>query len=191
MTTTATSAARLADCAPTFRHTLRRDTKTEHDALEAQFLPFMTTPERHLSWFLATQYAALGALLASRPVAAERMLCGLLLTELVGRLRFDLENRGVIAPAITTPNQSLDTVAIDYLVLGSRLGTETMRRKLFADHQREAIPQYFLIGTMPELWQRHCAELNAIDVGSDRATAVIQDTKAGFALFARAAITQA
>ena len=88
-------------------------------------------------------------------------------------------------------DESLDGVAIDYLVLGSRLGTETMRRRLFADHQREAIPQYFLIGTMPELWQRHCAELNNIDVGSDRAATVVQDTKAGFAIFARAALTQA
>ena len=151
----------------------------------------MAAPERHLSWFLATQYAALGALLASRPVEAERMLSGLLLTELVGRLRFDLENRGVIAPAITGAKTPLDSVAIDYLVLGSRLGTETMRRRLFAHHQREAIPQYFLIGTMPELWQRHCAELNSIDVGSDRATAVVQDTKAGFAIFAHAGLTQA
>ena len=191
MTTTAPSAELLADCAPTFRHAIRRDTKSEHDALEAQFAPFMTAPERHLSWFLATQYAALGALLASRPVEAERMLSGLLLTELVGRLRFDLENRGVIAPAIKSADESLDGVAIDYLVLGSRLGTETMRRRLFADHQREAIPQYFLIGTMPELWQRHCAELNNIDVGSDRAATVVQDTKAGFAIFARAALTQA
>lgn len=191
MTTTAPSAERLADCAPTFRHVIRRDTKSEHDALEAQFAPFMAAPERHLSWFLATQYAALGALLASRPVEAERMLSGLLLTELVGRLRFDLENRGVIAPAITGAKTPLDSVAIDYLVLGSRLGTETMRRRLFAHHQREAIPQYFLIGTMPELWQRHCAELNGIDVGSDRATAVVQDTKAGFAIFAHAGLTQA
>lgn len=191
MTTTAPSAARLADCAPTFRHAIRRDTKPEHDALEAQFAPFMAAPERHLSWFLATQYAALGALLASRPLSAEGMISGLLLTELVGRLRFDLENRGVIAPAIKSADETLDPMAIDYLVLGSRLGTETMRRRLFADHQREAIPQYFLIGTMPELWQRHCAELNAIDAGSVRAAKVIHDTKSGFALFARAALTQA
>ncbi|MBY6004987.1 hypothetical protein KUV62_13785 [Salipiger bermudensis] len=191
MTTTAPSAARLADCAPNFRHAIRRDTKTEHEALEAQFAPFMAAPERHLSWFLATQYAALGALLASRPAEAEGLLSGLLLTELVGRLRFDLENRGVIAPALDRAAESLDTVAIDYLVLGSRLGTETMRRQLFADHQREAIPQYFLIGTMPELWQRHCAELNTIEAGSPRAAKIIQDTKAGFAIFARAALTQA
>ena len=75
-------------------------------------------------------------------------------------------------------------------MLGSRLGTETMRRQLFGDRKREEVPQYFLTGTAPDLWRRHCAMLDDVATGSSRAERIVKDTNTGFALFQRAALAQ-
>ncbi|GGG74106.1 hypothetical protein GCM10011415_23160 [Salipiger pallidus] len=81
-------------------------------------------------------------------------------------------------------------MAVDYLVIGSRLGAETMRRTLFKNVSVCDIPTFFAEGHAPELWRGLCLELNKIEHPSRRSERIVQDTADGYALFARAAELQ-
>lgn len=178
----------IVDTPISFRHLLRHCSRADHDSAERLFEGFLRAPDRQLPWFLATQHSALTALLQSR-APGDVLLSGLVLTDIIGRLAFDLRGLGR-TPAPIEPAGPLDPLAVDYLVLGSRLGTETMRRQLFGDRKREEVPQYFLTGTAPDLWRRHCAMLDDVATGSSRAERIVKDTNTGFALFQRAALAQ-
>ena len=105
---------------------LRHDSRQAHDAAEESFRPFLESPERHLGWFLSTQGAALGALREGCG-PAPGVLSGAVLSDLLKRLAADLAAMRRETASIS-PSRPLDPLAVDYLVLGSRLGSETMRR---------------------------------------------------------------
>ncbi|WP_043871374.1 hypothetical protein [Celeribacter indicus] len=171
-----------------FRHALRKAVQADHDATERVFARFDQEGTRHLSWFLAAQRAGLWALYESCG-NRDRLLCGPALIDLIERLDFDLAIEDV-RPRSLEPDCVLDCLAVDYLVLGSRLGTEAIRRKHFAEVPREQIPTYFLAGSDGRLWKKHCDALDGIAPGSSRARRIFEDTRKGFALFERAAAAQ-
>ncbi len=143
-------------------------------------------PER-LTWFLAAQRAGLAALcescdapeLASRGVIADLLL----------RLDADLARRGARHQGVA-PAGPLDPLAVDYIVLGSRLGTEVMRRTLAGLLPPSEMPAYFAAPDVRPLWKAHCAALGRVGTGSPRAAAVIADAELGFELFQLAAGVQ-
>ena len=166
---------------------LRHDSRQAHDAAEESFRPFLESPERHLGWFLSTQGAALGALREGCG-PAPGVLSGAVLSDLLKRLAADLAAMRRETASIS-PSRPLDPLDVDYLVLGSRLGSETMRRSFYGNGQ--ATPAFFRAGPLPLLWRRHCDMLDAVEPGSDRGTRITDDTLAGFALFEQAATAQA
>lgn len=111
------------------------------------------------------------------------------LEDLIERLDFDLTTAGVRAVQVQS-ERPLHNLAIDYLVLGSRLGTEVLRRALARDMAREDMPTYFLAPSTGALWQRHCRTLDDIPVDSSEAARIIEDVKHGFSLFEQAAALQ-
>ncbi|WP_200809626.1 hypothetical protein [Aquimixticola soesokkakensis] len=172
----------------TFRHRLRRETAVQHAQTEDAFAPFMADPQPHLAWFLAAQRAGLVAVFDSREVASTPG-CTALMAQLTDRLDADLAQLGARCVA-TPPDSGLDPLAVDYLVLGSRLGTEVMRRQLWPQDTGALPPSYFLGGDARDLWRAHCSALDAIAPQSPRAERVIFDSRRGFALFHRAALAQ-
>jgi hypothetical protein len=170
-----------------FRHDLRQQTQAQHVATEHGLARFTAAPIGHLPWFLATQRAGLWAVFCSADPAA--LICTPVLHDLIARLDADLAATGTTAhPA--QPLRGLDPLAVDYLILGSRLGTEVLRRQIFADQPPSALPAYFQLSPQPDLWRAHCAALDAIDPASARAAAVIADTNTAFSLFQQAARRQ-
>lgn len=201
---TTETAPRPSVQAQTFRHHLRRATRLEHDATEAVFQRFMADPAAHMSWFLSAQWAGLSALRDVAPSGgpsgtsaqqeqhqeyhrASTPLSHPLLQDLCDRLREDCSALGL--HPVFMPALSLDPLATDYIVLGSRLGTEVIRRHLVSDgHHR--LPSYFDAPDATPLWRRHCLALNDVQPETPRAARICADAKRGFALFARAATAQ-
>lgn len=174
--------------AATFRHRLRRATRPEHDATERAFAPFLDDPKTNLGWFLSAQRAGLGVLRASASDAAG-LLSGETAGRLIRRLDHDLARLGRTFRAVPG-GQALDPLAVDYLILGSMLGTETMRRQHFLGWNPADVPSYFQVYDDGPLWRKHCAMLDEIDPDSPRAAALIEWCKSGFILFGQAADLQ-
>ena len=171
-----------------FRHALRFATREAHDGAEHQFARFHANPASEMHWFLSTQRAGLAALDLAR-LDQQRGASQVALEDLIERLDFDLTTAGVRAVQVQA-ERPLHNLAIDYLVLGSRLGTEVLRRALARDMAREDMPTYFLAPSTGALWQRHCRTLDDIPVDSSEAARIIEDVKHGFSLFEQAAALQ-
>ncbi|MGI3170934.1 hypothetical protein ACRARG_17415 [Pseudooceanicola sp. C21-150M6] len=158
-----------------------------HVATETLFEDFMRNPERHLSWFLASQRAGLLSVHMSRTEGSDT-LSAHIIEDLLDRLDFDLAVRNV-SPRQIDPEGPLDPLSVDYLILGSRLGTTMLYRRLFAANG-PGIPAYFLAPSDTPLWQRFLKRLNALDPALPRAARIIDDARTGFSLFSRAAQIQ-
>ncbi|WP_150297735.1 heme oxygenase-like domain-containing protein [Salipiger aestuarii] len=170
-----------------FRHALRLATRAAHDDSEVLFLRFTDSPGDTMRWFLAAQRAALAAICDSTEPArmASRPLARALLT----RLDADLSALGGDARPVV-PARTLHPMAADYLVLGSRLGTEVLRRALIGSAPPVPVPSYFHACHGPAMWRDHCALLNAVDPASDLAGDLTRDVIAGYDLFHAAAVAQ-
>ena len=170
-----------------FRHQLRNSTRPEHDATECLFDPFLNDPVPKLGWYLAAQRSGLAALFAGQePVA---VLCATIVPNLINRLDHDLHQMGLHHIPVETFG-AIDPIACDYLVLGSRLGTEVIRRKIFGSATNHMIPTYFQADFDTNLWRVHCSVLDQIDPTTPRAQQIINDVKRGFNLFETAARSQ-
>ena len=140
-----------------------------------------------MPWFLASQRAGLWAVFCSAD--AGQLSCADLLAKLIACLDADLVAAHAPVRAVR-PLAGLDPLAVDYLILGSRLGTEVLRRQLLGTLPPAAIPAYFQLTPQPDLWRAHCAALDAIDPASARAARIVADTNAAFSLFLQAARLQ-
>ncbi|WP_236638307.1 heme oxygenase-like domain-containing protein [Mangrovicoccus ximenensis] len=176
-----------ADPAQGFRHQLRVSTQVQHQRTETAFAAFTEAMPGRLTWFLAAQRAGLAALLEScdAPDLASRHM----IADLLRRLDADLAGRGARHEGVA-PAGPLDPLAVDYIVLGSRLGTEVMRRALAQRLSPQEMPTYFAAPDARPLWKAHCAELEEIWPDSDRAGQIIADAELGFELFQLAAGVQ-
>lgn len=180
------------DVQGSFRHVLRRSSRAAHDAAETRFAKFNDDPGLYLDWFLAAQRSGLAALQMARDPGVS-CLSAVVLEDLIERLDFDLAVRGV-QPVATLPDRGqgdpMQPLAVDYLVLGSRLGTEVLRRRLERQAPDGRMPTYFLAPASTDLWKRHCAHLDALDPDCAEAHFVMADVQQGFALFDKAAAAQ-
>ncbi|WP_299967946.1 hypothetical protein [uncultured Roseobacter sp.] len=78
-----------------------------------------------------------------------------------------------------------DRLAVDYVVEGSRLGSKVLRNRWLAasDPTVRRACAYFSFAPVPGRWRRICDQLSNVPVHSERAKAIIHDTKMLFALF--------
>ncbi|WP_293572759.1 hypothetical protein [Phaeobacter sp.] len=174
------------DSTPSFRMHLRQATRIDHDRSELAFAAFHRDPAQHLDWFLACQLSALEALSATCP--PERMHSAALLQELIAALYQDCEARNQTVVALPQSAQpALTGLAVDYLVLGSRLGTEVLRRRLTQQVPHSPLPLYFSQRDHGPIWKDTCAALDKVATNSSTAKSIVEDSKAGFRLFHDAA----
>lgn len=164
---------------------LRRETQASHMATETLFAAFLDAPERHLDFFLLTHLLAFEALQSARIGAplSEEANC---LPDMIARLRADCARRGRPAPA--APRLApLPSEAVAYLVIGSRLGTEVIRRKLLKVAPEAGLPSYFVPHDTGPAWQSLRARLSAIPGDSPLADQICSGALRGFDAFALAA----
>ncbi|MEN9061523.1 hypothetical protein [Ponticoccus litoralis] len=163
-----------------FRHHLRRATAPQHEAAEAAFAPLTADLGQGLRGFLCAQRQAF-ATLAAAPSPAQ--ISHQITLDLLDRLDRDLGPR-TDAPQDPPP---LDPLAVDYLVLGSRLGTEVLRRRLLDEMPDVTLPMYFRAPPATAEWQRVCAALDGVTLNSAPAARIEIDVRRGFDIFAAAA----
>ncbi|WP_254683299.1 hypothetical protein [Phaeobacter sp. LSS9] len=169
-----------------FRVELRRATRREHDAAELAFAPFHQSPLPYLAWFLACQHTALHALAGSGDDGTGHSTR--LLAALTTALRADCAQNGDHPATLSVDAlPQLHPLAVDYLVLGSRMGNEVLRRRLSAAADQLALPAYFAPRDHLVAWRATCADLDQIPPRGALARRIVADTRQGFALFDTAA----
>ncbi|MFV1584725.1 MULTISPECIES: hypothetical protein [unclassified Phaeobacter] len=168
-----------------FRHMLRRITRMEHDAAERAFAPFHESPLPHLAWFLSCQHTALYAL--SRTSGGQTGRASPLLAALIDALRADCAAIGRQPAVIAADTPELHPTAVDYLVLGSRMGNEVLRRRLSDAAGPGELPDYFRPRDHLAPWRATCDDLDHLPPDGALAHRIVADTRKGFDLFQTAA----
>ena len=160
---------------------LRDETSTAHASVEASFAPFMAEPARHLTRFLSAQLTAMRAL-AAHMSPTDQPQEAAILGDLVAALAAELGHpRGPVLPV----GLPLSADATAYLVLGSRLGTEVIKRHL-ATHDLPC-PRAFSAPPPKAEWQSFRTRINALDADGAALDTLIHDAKRGFGFFRIAA----
>lgn len=162
---------------------LREQTGAAHDALDQLFAPFQRDPATHLNHFLAVQLAGFSALLTSCPDCDAHV--AEMLRNAKGALVQDVADRGCYVPQLPA-SLALHPMAVAYLAIGSRLGTEVLRRRL-TDAGIAPMPRYFTPEPYQSDWRQLCATLRATPADGALADRVVQDVLTGFNLFTLAA----
>lgn len=167
-----------------FRARLASETRGAHEATERDFVAIEADPAAALPDFLAASRLAMRALSAARdgrPVDEEADI----LDRLVDALEHDCRSSGQASlPDLPCP-EPLDTLAVGYLVLGSRLGTEVLSRRTRA--AGIALPRSFTISMPKGTWRAFCARLDGIDPDGPCADRIVSDARRGFDLHRAAA----
>lgn len=165
---------------------LRRGTSVAHEGLDRRAARLDLACRDDLGIFLAMQEAAFAAL--SDAGAAGRAASAAILREIAEAARSDLATLG--APRIAAPRapSGLHPVAVDYVVLGSRLGTRVLRQIWIAsaDPQVRAASRYFGLPALGAEWRAHCAMTRALAPAGPEAETILSDANAIFGVFAAA-----
>ncbi|WP_138421608.1 heme oxygenase-like domain-containing protein [Maritimibacter alexandrii] len=178
-----TKVAAEAPSRRSFRVTLREMTREDHDASERLFAPFMDDPGAYMAPFLAAQHAALSAIRDATARSDAREIA-VILPDLIDRLAKDCADLSQRAPAVQA-TRPLSGLAGAYLVLGSQMGVDAMRVR--ATRAGIApLPRFFQPTDRRSQWAAVCAKLGDVDPDSDAARRLIDDTRAGYALYAQA-----
>lgn len=163
---------------------LRTESFASHEALDHSFAPFQSDPAAHLRPFLAAQMAGLTALSSSARLPHHADVLPLL-SEMLDRLEQDCRHLTISVPVVRC-SKRLHPLAVAYLVIGSRLGTEVLRRKLVTSGV-QSVPLYFAPQDYKLAWQGLCAELTSLPAIGEVADDVCDGVIAGFDLFHSAA----
>ncbi|MBV7409155.1 hypothetical protein [Maritimibacter sp. DP1N21-5] len=169
---------------PGFRMMLRRASRQAHDRTEAIFADFLADPAAHVSAYLCAQRVGIAALVMARAEGFGPSHQGLY-GQMIADLDADCARRG-LNPPVLMHDLRLHPVAVDYILLGARLGTEVIRRRVAAAGV-DPMPRHFRQMGSTEAWRMVCARLDRIAPTSPLAEAVTADVANGFDLFARAA----
>ena len=147
------------DAGRTLRDRLRVDTALKHELVDQVYSSLDLTQRRDLRVFLAAQAQVLGAI-RCRPgqhsAAAEELR-----QRLVAAHDADLHDLGG-RPDSSMPTRQLDGTAVLYILLGSSLGAQVLRRRwLEATDPLVATAGHYLQLALPrDAWRELCFELS-------------------------------
>lgn len=169
-----------------FRWQLKLDCRAEHARLDALMSGLDLTEADDLSQFLETHLIAFRAMnvhMVDQSVSA-----------LITALDTDLTTLG----HPTSEQDGLDMTAFHplagrYIVSGSRLGTQVLRKRWAASNtlRVRSASQYFSQDANPREWQAVCADLARIEIGSAEATQITLDVRRIFEGFSDAFVLSA
>lgn len=171
------------------RERLRGETRRSHDMVDAAFLAHdITVFGGYTSFLLAHQ-----TVLQSLSISSQNSCGHTLLSEielLLGRVRADLMSLGECALVPDPPDgRAYDPTALDYVLLGSRLGMAVLRKTWSRSSDPAVLSTAKFLSTPPEpiRWRAFCKDLSAMPASGAKADTIIADAHAIFASYARAA----
>ncbi|MEX0337627.1 MAG: biliverdin-producing heme oxygenase [Arenibacterium sp.] len=169
------------------RARLRTDTQSSHAALDALVSGFDLATSKGLAGFMAMQAGALSKL---APLVEHAQCEALIrhLRDLVARDLVTLKTRAVrVEPKwASTPHQ----VAIDYVIIGSRLGTQVLQKRWAAstDAQAQAADAYFSAPSFVELWRQFCDRNTGLPAIGPYADRIVSDANQVFDFYHACAV---
>ncbi|MEO1640114.1 MAG: biliverdin-producing heme oxygenase [Pseudomonadota bacterium] len=170
----------LAD--KSLRLRLREDTKTAHRALDVRVSGFDLQRPEGLAGFLAMQSGALQYLLTLDPEPD----CAAVMQDLLQRADDDLVTLG--ARRATLPENALTEahpLAIDYVIGGSRLGTQVLKQRWATSTHPlvQTADAYFGAPTHIAHWKAFCATAEAMPADSAEADLIVIDARRLFVFY--------
>lgn len=172
-----------------YRHQLRAMTRIDHQRLDDLFSALDIARRVDYAHFVGVHLAVFEVLqrhLAPSSLTRQQLLAGL------ACLQRDLATLGERAaqmrhrPAEHDAAGSLDPLAVDYVVAGSRLGLKVLKTRWASssDPLVRAAGAYFTQPNAAPAWPKVCRALSTVPLDSARAGAITRDTKRIFDLFA-------
>ncbi len=160
------------------RERLREDLQAVHDALDQKISTLDLTDRGEYRAFLAMTHMALSGIEAEGGDATG------LLDEMVRALAEDLEALGDPASAPLAPVR-VHPLALDYVLIGSRLGTQVLRKRWLAgaDPQVKAADAYFSLPAQGAAWRALTDALGTMSGADRQAAEVVADARALFQRF--------
>ena len=168
--------------APTLRDRLREGSADIHERLDSAVGGADLRTVDGYGKFLGMNARAFDAL--ARSGATGLLATNAMLDALAHAAATDLDTLGRPRPPATTLRPVLP-LAVDYVVLGSRLGTRLLRRTWQTGDEARvlAADRYFTKPEHTDLWRTLCRDLSAMPGDDPAAQTVLDDVKALFALF--------
>lgn len=132
--------------------------------------------------FLGMNACALGALASSG--ACGKRIGNATLASLATAAARDLKALGTKAPH-SGFRRNLSPLAIDYVVLGSRIGTRVLRRRWLESRDKRVrqADAYFSEPESAHEWKDLCTELSGIAVSDTDSPCILEDARTLFGLF--------
>ncbi|WP_299869953.1 biliverdin-producing heme oxygenase [uncultured Roseobacter sp.] len=170
-----------------FRRVLKNETQADHERVDALISSIDLVTFDGLVRFLSIHQSCFRFI---RDLVTTETHAWCSLDGMVRRIDADLATMGAAETVVVVSDiTKLDRLAIDYVIEGSRLGSKVLRRRWLtaSDPTVRRASAYFSLAAVPGRWRNVCDQLSKIPVQSDRAGAIIEDTKMLFALFHAAA----
>ncbi|WP_339107759.1 hypothetical protein [Thioclava sp. GXIMD4216] len=184
--------------AQTLRDALRQRLTPAHDALDRAFSALDLGIDADYAVFLRAHRQALGRMQAATDTdpAPEQMAGSALIRRLLAALEADLApftGHALCGDAPQSQNTAplrLHPLARDYVLFGSRLGTQVLarrRREALVQQGRDAVPSQYLEHVFdPRLWQNYVHQTSQISVENPQTESIIADAEQCFEWFALA-----
>ena len=166
------------------RKRVRSALADDHDRVDAQFAELDIQSRSGLATFLQAHRAAFDAMLTSG-TNFEGRVKDTHLIDIIKALDADLKALRVPVYRVAVPSYSYDPLAVDHIVLGSRLGTAVLRSKWLMSNDRQVrqARSYFAQPQMTEDWRAHCMHLSSLDATDEVGQRLIEDARRLFVLF--------
>lgn len=166
------------------RKLVRSALAEDHDRVDAQFAELDIQSRSGLTVFLQAHRAAFDAIAVSG-TSFEGRVKDTHLFDIIKALDTDLKALRVPVLRLNVPAFSYDPLAVDHIVLGSRLGTAVLRSKwlMSSDRQVRQARSYFAQPQMTEEWRAHCMHLSSLDATDETGRNLIEDARRLFVLF--------
>ena len=167
---------------PNLRERLRAGTRARHEDVDAAFSQLDLRERDGLARFLDAQGGALRAIrCTSGRHAAE---AGALRAEMLGAVEADLRHLGHRAERAPPP-VDLHPTAVLYILLGSALGAQVLRRRWLAsgDPLVRGAGAYFGLPPRGAAWRLFCEEAAATPAQGEEADAILRDANRVFGLY--------
>lgn len=166
-----------------FREVLKHETHSHHARVDDALSALNLAQPADLARFLSIHQLCFQAMI---PVAAEGSKTWAYLTEMDARIATDLAQ--LAQPRTTETLDDLaetDPLALDYMIEGSRLGSQILKRRWTASEDKcvQAANAYFTLKPTQGRWRQVCDELAAIATPSARASKITADTRGLFDMF--------
>lgn len=166
------------------RKHVRSALKDDHARVDASFAQLDIQDRNGLATFLQAHRAAFYAMLTSGSAFKGRIK-DVHIQDLVRAIDCDL--KALRVPVLHVPNDrhSYCDLAVDHIVLGSRLGTAILRAKwlMSQDHQVRHARSYFAQPLFKDEWRGHCMHLSSMPQNDVAGQKLIDDARRLFNLF--------